>query len=107
MFYQSFAQYAELYQQYPALRFGKQNTLYAQGKPGIFAISRANSPTGNELNKEQELLIIFNTSSHIESLDVLRNHTKRYNNAKLVHLSGPSEGDNKIAPLSFSIYQLK
>ena len=107
LFYQSFAQYAELYQHYPALRFGKQNTLYAQDKPGVFAISRTYSPSGNELNKEQEVLIVFNTSSHIESLDVIRNHTKRYNNTKLVHLSAPSEGDNKIAPLSFAIYQLK
>jgi glycosidase len=107
LFYQSFAQYAELYQQYPALRFGKQNTLYAQDKPGIFAISRTYSPSGNELNKEQEVLIVFNTSSHIESLDVIRNHTKGYNNTKLVYLSAPSEGDNKIAPLSFAIYQLK
>ncbi|MFT6919111.1 MAG: glycosidase [Cognaticolwellia sp.] len=29
LFYQNFAQYAELYQQYPALRFGKQSTVYA------------------------------------------------------------------------------
>jgi glycosidase len=111
LFYQSFAQYAELYQQYPALRFGKQNTLYAQDKPGVFAISRTYSPSGSEVNKEQELLIIFNTSSHIQSLDVLYSQSQRYKNAKLLHLSadsaGNSAGDNKIAPLSFAIYQLK
>lgn len=107
LFYQSFTQYAELYQQYPALRFGKQSTLYAQDKPGVFAISRTHKLSENGQDKEQELLVVFNTANHVESLNVLDSHIHRDKNAKLLYLSNDSQDDDKIAPLSFAIYQLK
>lgn len=103
LFYQSFAQYAELYQQYPALRFGKQSTLYAQDKPGIFAIQRTHSFSLNGQDTEQVLLIVFNTANHAESLNTI--HLRK--NATLLYLSADSQDVDKIAPLSFSIYQLK
>jgi len=107
LFYQSFAKYAELYQKYPALRFGKQHTLHAQDKPGIFAISRTHKLSENGQDKEQTLVIVFNTANHVESLNVLHSRIHRYKHAKLLYLSADSQGDNKIAPLSFAIYQLK
>jgi len=104
LLYQSFAKYAKLYQQYPALRFGKQSTIYSQDKPGIFAITRSHTVSSNGQDKEQKLLIIFNTANHVESLDVLNSRK----DAKKLYLSAESKvGDNKIAPLSFAIYQLK
>jgi glycosidase len=106
-FYQRFAKYAELYQQYPALRLGKQSTLYAQGKPGIFAITRTHTYLLNEQEKEQTLLIVFNTASNAEPLNVLDSRIDNYRNTKLLYLSADSQGDDKIAPLSFAIYQLK
>ena len=102
LFYQSFAKYAELYQQYPALRFGQQSTLYAQDKPGIFAIKRTHTTTLNGQMNTQELLIVFNTANHAESLDVVSG----CKNAKQLYSSGSSQETDKIAPLSFAIYQL-
>lgn len=97
LFYQTFAQYAELYQQYPALRFGQQSTLYAQEKPGLFAIERVyqQGPTA------QTLRIVFNTANQAEKLDVIADKsdaTVLYESA--VNVKG------KIAPLSFAIYQV-
>jgi len=103
LFYQSFAKYAQLYQQYPALRFGKQETLYAQEKPGIFAITRTHTVLVSGQDKTEKLLVVFNTANHAEPLDVL-NHCE---NAKLLYKSANIENDNKIAPLSFAIYQVK
>lgn len=103
LFYQRFANYAKLYQQYPALRFGKQETLYAQDKPGVFAISRTHTVELNGQKTIQALLIVVNTANHVEPLDVL-NHCK---SAKLLYSSTDSQGTDKIAPLSFAIYQLK
>lgn len=107
LLYQNFAQYADLYQQYPALRFGQQTTLYAQDKPGIFAISRSHTLSEKGENKEQTLLIVYNTANHVESLNVLDSGIHGAKNTKLVYLSSDSHGDDKIAPLSFAIYQLK
>jgi glycosidase len=107
LFYQSFAKYAELYQQYPALRLGQQSTLYAQEKPGIFAITRTYTFSLNEQEKEQTLLIVFNTANNVESLNVLDSRSHNDRNTTLLYLSADSQGDDKIAPLSFAIYQLK
>ncbi|MFT5756302.1 MAG: glycosidase [Alteromonadaceae bacterium] len=103
LFYQSFAKYAQLYQQYPALRFGQQSTLYSQDKPGIFAITRTHTLSLNGQDEKQELLIVFNTANHVEPLDMLSSNKKM----NLLYLSGDSQGADKIAPLSFAIYQLK
>ncbi|MBA6329472.1 alpha-amylase [Colwellia sp. MB02u-6] len=107
LFYQNFAQYAELYQQYPALRFGKQSTVYAQGKPGIFAITRSHTFSLNEQEKEQTLLIVFNTADQVKALKVLNSAIYNDKHAKRLYLSAASQGDDKIAPLSFAIYQLQ
>ena len=98
LFYQTFAKYAELYQQYPALRFGQQTTLYSQSKPGIFAIQRVF--TSQE--KTQSLIIVFNTAKQVQSLDVVTNNQV----TELLYQSNAND-DGKIAPLSFAIYQVK
>ena len=106
LFYQTFAKYAQLYQQYPALRFGEQTVVYSQDKAGIFAITRKVKATSEA--KAQNLLIVFNTADNAERLDVITeqadaNKTK----AKLVYRSVKAKKDGEIAPLSFAIYQLK
>jgi glycosidase len=106
LFYQNFAQYAELYQQYSALRFGKQSTVYAQSNPGIFAITRSHTFSLNEQEKEQTLLIVFNTADQVKSLKVLNSGIYNDKHAKRLYLSADSQDDDKIAPLSFAIYQL-
>jgi len=97
LFYQTFAKYAELYQQYPALRFGQQTTLYSQDKPGLFAIERNYSLAGSQ----QKLMVIFNTAKTVQSIDVVDNAEK----ATLLYQSTTSDKAS-IAPLSFAIYQL-
>lgn len=98
LFYQAFAKYAELYQQYPALRFGEQTTLYSQDKPGVFAIQRV----AKVQEKEQGLVIVFNTSTQVQSLDVLtKSQTEKLLYQSIANIN------NKLSPLSFAIYQMK
>ena len=94
-FYLEIAQYAKLYQDYPALRFGQQQTLYAQDKPGIFAISRS--------VKGQTVVVIFNTSTQAQALDFMTEKA----DFSLVHQSSDSSTKEAIAPLSFTLYLQK
>jgi glycosidase len=101
LFYQSFAKYSQLYQQYPALRFGEQTVIYSQDEPGIFAITRQLKATNDR--KAQTLLIVFNTANKAQRLDVLSGHSK----AHLLYRSERVKNKDQIAPLSFTIYQVK
>lgn len=98
LFYQTFIQYAELYQQYPALRFGQQSTLYSQNKPGIFAIKRAYSSEG----KSQNLIVVFNTAKEAQNMRLLSEEQA----LNLIYQSKYND-KNKIAPLSFAIFETK
>ena len=93
VFYQTFVQYAQLYQQYPALRFGQQSTLYSQDKPGIFAIQKAHGA--------QKLMIVFNTAEHAQSLEVIANEQ-----TSALRYQSKHNTNGTIAPLSFAIYEL-
>ena len=97
LFYQTFAKYAELYQQYPALRFGQQTTLYSQDKPGIFALQRVVTSQG----KEQKLIVVYNTAAQTQSLDVIADMRA----TKLLYQSKSNE-KGQLAPLSFAIYKV-
>jgi len=97
LFYQTFTQYAGLYQQYPALRFGQQTTLYSQSKPGIFAVRRFYSVKGTE----QELIVVYNTATQAQSLNIITDMPA----TTLLHQS-ITNTDGKIAPLSFAIYKV-
>ena len=57
-FYRAFAEFANIYYQLPALRKGKQETLVAQEKPGIYAFSRIIEGVKNE-----QVIVVFNTSN--------------------------------------------
>lgn len=92
-FYLQFAQLSKLYQQYPALRFGQQQTLFSQDKPGIFAISRE--------VKEQKLVVVFNTAKEAQAMKFILAHDK----IQLLYQSNNSKEEGSVAPLSFSIYQ--
>ena len=106
LFYQSFAKYAQLYQQYPALRFGEQTAVYSQNEAGIFAITRQMKATNK--TKAQNLLVVFNTAINAQSLDVVTEKTAfKQTEIKLLYRSVKSGKAEEIAPLSFAIYQLK
>ena len=109
LFYQTFSKYAALYQHYPALRLGQQTTLYSQDTPGLFVIQREYVSKAGLVTKidlagstKQKLIVVFNTAVEAQSLDL--NIHKQV--SKLLYKSGPDVG-NKIAPLSFAIYQMK
>jgi glycosidase len=93
IFYRQFAQLSALYQQYPALRFGEQQTLYSQNNPGVFAISRE--------YQHQNLVVVFNTANEAQPLKLILLNAKD----KLLYQSVENNDKGKIAPLSFSIYQ--
>ena len=97
LFYQTFAKYADLYQQYPALRFGQQTTLYSQDKPGVFALQRVYSDKG----KEQKLIVVYNTSAQAQDLTAIINKKQ----TTLLYQSAASV-EGKISPLSFAIYKV-
>lgn len=106
LFYQSFAKYAQLYQQYPALRFGEQTAVYSQNEAGIFAITRQMKATNK--TKAQNLLVVFNTAINAQSLNVVTEKTAfKQTEIKLLYRSVKSGKAEEIAPLSFAIYQLK
>ncbi|WP_019026403.1 alpha-amylase family glycosyl hydrolase [Colwellia piezophila] len=110
LFYQSFAKYSQLYQQYPALRFGEQTVVYAQDKAGIFAITRQMKATSKASSEEksQELLIVFNTADKAQRLDVVtQQKATKKTPVKLLYRSVTAKKDGEIAPLSFNIYLLK
>ena len=104
LFYQTFAQYAALYQQYPALRFGHQTTLYSQDTPGLFVIQREYVLTkqGVGTNIKQKLMIVFNTATQAHKLTVDINKQL----SRLLY-SSETLTDGSIAPLSFAIYEMK
>jgi glycosidase len=105
LFYQSFAKYAELYQKYSALRFGEQVVVYAQDKPGLFAITRKIKAT-SEI-KAQNLLVVFNTAINTEPLHVLINKAGfKQTELKLLYRSVNANKTDEIAPLSFVIFQV-
>ncbi len=54
--YQAFQAYADIYYQYPTLRFGNQKTIYSSDKAGIFMVSRT-------FNSGQKMLVAINTAN--------------------------------------------
>ncbi|MBU2893691.1 alpha-amylase [Colwellia sp. D2M02] len=101
-FYQRFSEYAALYQQYPALRFGQQEVVYAQDSAGIFAITRDYQVTENSDKKSQKLLVVFNTATQAQPLTKVM----KQSDVQLIYRSVNSGSSDEIAALSFAIYQL-
>ena len=99
-FYQEFAKYADIFYQYPALRFGQQETLYSQVKPGVFAISRT-------VKDGAKMIVVFNTAKTAQSIDLeMQLSTKQ--RVYPVPKSDDLVSDKLSVPaLSFAIYQVK
>jgi glycosidase len=71
--YQAIAALAQLRQQQPALRHGRQLVRAAAKSPGLFAVSRLDAATG------QEVLVAFNTSTTpIESQVVVERGSRQF-----------------------------
>jgi len=100
LFYKTFAEYADIFYQYPALRFGQQETIYAQDKPGIFAISRT-------VKDGAQMVVVFNTakSDQTVELDIALSDAKKvYPTSKSQDLVSETLS---VPALSFVIYQVK
>lgn len=102
--YQSFAQYADIFYQYPALRRGEQATVFQADNNSIFAVTR----TINAANGEKEkMLVAFNTSDKTASANI-KLHDENY---RLVAGEGkPAQTDKsniniEMPALSFAVYQ--
>ncbi len=99
--YQEFSRYAELYQTYPALRFGQQQVVYAQDKPGIFAVTRNLAATNTQ--QSQQLLVVFNTATSAQPIKVDLNNKVN----EVIYRSDKGENQEQLSALSFAIYQIK
>jgi len=97
LFYQTFMEYAALYQEHSALRFGQQTLLYSQDKPGVLALERV---VDTETNK-QKLVMIFNTATKPKPLDGIIDNQKM----KLLYQS-TNNNTGEIASLSFAIWSI-
>lgn len=100
LFYQSFAEYADIYYQYPALRYGQQKFINASNKPGIFAVSRTTKD-------DDEMVIVFNTAKTEQSVTLgftLENSDKIYPTFKADEFV---DGTLTVPALSFAIYKVK
>jgi glycosidase len=100
LFYQTFAEYADVFYRYPALRTGQQKTLYAQDKPGVFAISRT-------IKDNAQMVVVFNTAKTAQTIDLditLSNTQKVYPASKKGDLVTETLS---VPALSFAIYQVK
>lgn len=61
--YQRFAQYADIFYQYPTLRRGEQKTVFQSDENAIFAVTRTlTKKHENTVIPSSEMLIVFNTS---------------------------------------------
>jgi glycosidase len=108
--YQSFAQYADTFYRYPALRRGEQQTVFQADNNPIFAVSR--TMKNNELDKNanasnQTLLIAFNTSDKTAKANLELNGA----NYRLVAGKGnlmtklKDKESLELPPLSFVIFE--
>jgi glycosidase len=107
-FYQSFAQYADIFYQYPALRRGEQKTVFQADDNAIFAVTRTLTADGSTSAEKQQMLVAFNTSDKTAKADIA------LNSAKYRLITGDSKMENsangqlvlEMPALSFAIYQL-
>ena len=110
--YQSFAQYADIFYRYPALRRGEQQTVFQADNNPIFAVSRSLSSQPNSNNKDanlinSEMLVVFNTADKAAKADI----KLKEGNYRLITdinkrvLSSKDIQEFEFPALSFSIYE--
>jgi glycosidase len=114
-FYQAFAQYAGLYQQYPALRYGKHVSRYSQSEAGVYAFSRTLTDNDNAA-QSSEILVLFNTANTEQKVTL---ELKATEYQRIYPASSENKGHGisniksdqqvviTVAPLSFALYQIK
>lgn len=114
-FYQTFAEFANIYYQLPALRYGQQATLYQQDTAGLFVLSRTiteQSAQQAKLKNNQQVIVAFNTSSEAQTATFESTLT----NAELVYSGGfnnvsaqfeQNKATVTLPPLSYAIWQVK
>ena len=101
LFYQTLAKYADIYHSYPALRYGKQQVIYSQAAPGLFAFTRT--------TEQQNLLIVANTSTALinSALPTSAKATLVYSFNDQNEQLKLTENSLQLAPMSLAIYQLQ
>jgi glycosidase len=100
--YKEFSQYAKIYQQYPLLRTGKQNTVYSQDKAGIFAFEKyANAKN----QKNGNMLVVVNTAASEQSFVVYNAYYKKVYGNHININRAIGKAIITMPPLSFAIYQ--
>jgi glycosidase len=104
-FYKIFAEYAHIYHQYPALRYGQHKTLYAQKTPGIYALSRTIT------KDDAKQVVVFNTATSEQEVVLDINNvkiTEIYKGSGTGHAMSliKNKATIKIPALSFAIYQV-
>lgn len=103
LFYQTFAKYADIYYQHQALRSGRQEVVYSQATPGLYAFTRTDKEstlliTVNTNNKAIEQTVSFNNSLNLVYADKAAQQQVTVKNGA-VNISLPA--------LSFAIYQVQ
>ena len=102
-FYVEFSKYSKLYQQYPALRFGEQSTLFSQKEAGLFVIKRELDSSNKAHANAKDMIVVFTTSNASKEINFDNLNTK----VKLVFKSNENSKASLSAPLSFSLYEIK
>ena len=106
--YQRFAQYADIFYQYPALRRGEQKTVFQSDENAIFAVTRTlTKEHENTAIPSSEMLIIFNTSDAPAKASISLQE-KPYKlvigQSKLIK-SGENVYSIEVPALGFAIYE--
>lgn len=101
--YQSFAKYADIFYQYPALRRGEQKTVFQTDDNSIFAVTRT-------MSEKQSMLVAFNTadSAATANFTINGNEYKQVaGSSKLATNTDSTTGKYTIEmpALSFAIYE--
>ncbi|WNC68684.1 alpha-amylase family glycosyl hydrolase [Thalassotalea nanhaiensis] len=96
--YQNLVNLANLYQEHDALRHGKQEQVYSQKTPGLYAFTRT--------DENAQYLIVANTATTDQSQTM----TMSYKGFEPVVLAKDKSEDNgvvtiNLAPLSYAIYK--
>lgn len=97
--YKAFTEFAKIYNEYPALRFGLQDVIYSTDSSGIFAVTRT-SESG------QKLLVVFNTSHQQAKVSLPLELTQTVALHKSDDMITLRENDLEMTSLSFAIFKL-
>jgi len=99
--YQHFSMLADIYHQYPAIRYGQQQELYSSSKAGLYLFSKSDN--------NQQLLVVINTAEITQNTSLAEQ-----GHYQLIYTSGDSSVKNqnsqlaiKQAAMSVAIYLKK